>query len=160
MNGHTLKSDMKRGQRIYLDMCCVNRPFDDQAQERVHMETEAIETLILHVQHRECLWVGSDALTYEATNLTDIDQRSRIVALLDTVSVWVRSGQHEAHRAMALMTLGFKPLDALHVACAESAGVDVFLTTDDRLLKTAARNARELKIPVANPLRWLEEQTR
>ncbi|MFN0197095.1 MAG: PIN domain protein, partial [Planctomycetaceae bacterium] len=27
--------------RIYLDNCCFNRPFDDQRQIRVRLETEA-----------------------------------------------------------------------------------------------------------------------
>jgi predicted nucleic acid-binding protein len=158
MNGHTLKVEMKSGQRIYLDMCCVNRPFDDQGQERIHMETEAIEAVILHVEQGEWTWVGSDALMYEAANLTDVERRSRIVDLLNGVRVWVQSGYHERQRAVMLMAMGFKPLDALHVACAESAGVDVLLTTDDRLLRTASRRARDLKVPVANPLSWLEEQ--
>jgi len=26
---------------IYLDLCCFNRPFDDQAQARIRLETEA-----------------------------------------------------------------------------------------------------------------------
>lgn len=26
---------------IYLDNCCFNRPFDDQKQIRIHIETEA-----------------------------------------------------------------------------------------------------------------------
>lgn len=25
---------------IYLDNCCYNRPFDDQTQERIHLESE------------------------------------------------------------------------------------------------------------------------
>lgn len=28
--------------KIYLDVCCLNRPFDDQAQQRVHLEAEAL----------------------------------------------------------------------------------------------------------------------
>ena len=28
--------------KIYLDNCCFNRPFDDQTQERIHLESEAI----------------------------------------------------------------------------------------------------------------------
>ena len=28
---------------VYLDNCCYNRPFDDQTQERVHLESEAPE---------------------------------------------------------------------------------------------------------------------
>ena len=27
--------------RIYLDMCCFNRPYDDQTQSRIRIETEA-----------------------------------------------------------------------------------------------------------------------
>lgn len=27
--------------RVYLDNCCYNRPFDDQGQMRVRLETEA-----------------------------------------------------------------------------------------------------------------------
>jgi len=67
-------------------------------------------------------------------------------------------GDHERRRAVALMALGFSPLDALHVACGESAGAEVLLTTDDRLLKLALRRAGDLQVPLANPLRWLEEQ--
>ena len=28
--------------KIYLDACCLNRPFDDQSQDRVRLEAEAI----------------------------------------------------------------------------------------------------------------------
>lgn len=38
-------------------------------------------------------------------------------------------------RALALEREGVKPLDALHLAAAESAGATHFLTCDDRLLK-------------------------
>jgi hypothetical protein len=27
--------------RIYLDNCCFNRPFDNQTQLKIHLETEA-----------------------------------------------------------------------------------------------------------------------
>ena len=32
--------------RIYLDMCCYNRPYDDQAQTRIALESQAK----LHIQ--------------------------------------------------------------------------------------------------------------
>jgi hypothetical protein len=31
--------------KIYLDNCCLNRPFDDQANLRIRLESEAIEAL-------------------------------------------------------------------------------------------------------------------
>jgi hypothetical protein len=33
--------------RIYLDVCCLSRPFDNQSQERVRLESEAV-LMILH----------------------------------------------------------------------------------------------------------------
>lgn len=32
--------------RIYLDMCCLKRPFDDQSQPRIRLETEAVLALL------------------------------------------------------------------------------------------------------------------
>ena len=31
---------------LYLDICCLKRPFDDQAQPRVRLETEAVLGLL------------------------------------------------------------------------------------------------------------------
>ncbi|NLB42830.1 MAG: type II toxin-antitoxin system VapC family toxin [Clostridiales bacterium] len=46
----------------------------------------------------------------------------------------------------------------MHLALAESYGLDVFLTTDDRLLKTAKKI--NLKIKTMNPVTWLMEVKR
>jgi predicted nucleic acid-binding protein len=56
-----------------------------------------------------------------------------------------------------LQSEGFQVFDSLHIACAESAKADVFLSTDDRLLKLAKKMSKRLKIRVANPLAWVEE---
>jgi len=32
--------------KLYLDNCCYNRPYDDQSQEKNHMEGEAVLTII------------------------------------------------------------------------------------------------------------------
>jgi predicted nucleic acid-binding protein len=53
--------------------------------------------------------------------------------------------------------MGFRTYDALHLACAEQATVDVFPTTDDRVLRIATRHTAQLKVYVANPLAWLLE---
>jgi predicted nucleic acid-binding protein len=60
-------------------------------------------------------------------------------------------------RGEELKGLGLKTYDALHVACAEQAAVEALLTTDERLVRAAARNADKSKIPVKNPLTWLQE---
>jgi hypothetical protein len=40
----------------------------------------------------------------------------------------------------------FMVFDALHLTCAESGGADVFLTTDDRLRRRAARLVDVLQV--------------
>jgi len=54
-----------------------------------------------------------------------------------------------------LVELGFKPFDATHIANAEAANADVFLTTDDRLLRNAQRHLGNLRTSVQNPVYWL-----
>ncbi len=36
---------------VYMDLCCFNRPFDDQTQDRIYLETEA--KLIIQKNIRE-----------------------------------------------------------------------------------------------------------
>ncbi len=51
--------------RIYLDNCCYNRPFDDQTQMKIHLETQA--KLYIQAQIREGKYdlVWSYILDYE-----------------------------------------------------------------------------------------------
>jgi predicted nucleic acid-binding protein len=53
------------------------------------------------------------------------------------------------------MELRFKLYDALHLAFAQSASVDIFLTTDDRLLRKAKQYSEVVTISVENPVVWL-----
>lgn len=61
-------------------------------------------------------------------------------------------------RAKSLAKRGFSSMDALHLACAESCGANVFLTTDDKLFRSASRLAEQLNVVVENPLHWLVRQ--
>ena len=46
--------------KIYFDTCCLNRPFNDQTQDRIRRETEAIQTLLKYCFTEQCLWITSD----------------------------------------------------------------------------------------------------
>jgi hypothetical protein len=63
----------------------------------------------------------------------------------------------EVARARKLQSLGFKQWDALHLVCAESGEVDIFLTTDDKLLRLGQHLKEKLRVRVENPLIWLTE---
>lgn len=55
-------------------------------------------------------------------------------------------------RTAELISLGLKNFDAFHLAGAELAGCDVFVTTDDRLLAAARRLPGALKVRILNPV--------
>jgi len=142
---------------IYLDLCCLNRPFDEQHQPRVRLETEAVLGLIQLALLGELLWVTSDALELESSRNADTDRRAEVDVLLGTATSRVSVGSRERQRARELQSLGFKAFDALHIACAECASVDALLTTDDRLWARARREAARLAVRVENPAKWYPE---
>ena len=51
--------------RIYLDNCCYNRPYDDQLQMRIHLDTEAKLHIQDMVKNNELELVTSYMLDYE-----------------------------------------------------------------------------------------------
>jgi predicted nucleic acid-binding protein len=142
---------------IYLDVCCLNRPFDDQTQDRIHLEAEAILSILNHSRTAGWSVIGSDAIDYEISKMPDKDKRLMVQILSTMHDAHVRVDAGVEKRALELKKAGLKPLDALHVACAEKAKAEILLTTDDNLLSKALKNKRTLKVKVENPLRWVME---
>ena len=143
--------------KIYFDTCCLNRPFDDQTQERIRLESEAVLAVLSRIEKGEWDWVGSEVLMDEIEQTPDTQKLSRARLLSGFIKQTVEIGEAEVERSKELQGEGFKEFDSLHLACAENAKADVFLSTDDRLLKLAKRISNRLRIQVENPLAWVEE---
>src|SRR3990172_3402906 len=143
--------------KIYLDACCLNRPFDDQRQPRVRFEAEAISLILQKLHQHEWEWVGSEVLVYALDQTVDIERRERLLLLAAQSHHMVEINEEILKRAEKLEASGFDSYDAIHLASAEQAKVDVFLTTDDGVQKTANRDKAVFSFVVANPVRWLEE---
>lgn len=143
--------------RVYLDVCCLNRPFDDQRQDRVHLEAEAVLLILKRCESGEWHWVSSAVVSSEVDSIPNRERRNRVKELLRGATEVLPLSDAAVERGEELKGLGLKTYDALHVACAEQAQVEVLLTTDDRLVRVAARNVGKFKTPVKNPLVWLQE---
>jgi predicted nucleic acid-binding protein len=143
--------------KIYLDVSCLNRPFDDQTHARIRLEAEAVLLTLERFDDGAWEQVSSDMAAIETDAMPDGDRRARVRLLLPeeksilklTPAVWARAAELEP--------LGFKPADAVHVAAAEHSGADVLLSCDDRLCRLAKRRARQLRVRGANPVDWLKE---
>ena len=141
--------------KIYLDVCCLNRPFDDQSQTRIRLEAEAVLLILERLQSEEWEWLSSEVVDDEISQTRDVNRRKRVQNLVLHASGSLILTEKEATRGLELAKMGFGNMDALHLACAESGHVDVFLTTDDKLIRRATRLSQELQVLVANPLHWL-----
>jgi predicted nucleic acid-binding protein len=143
--------------KIYLDACCLNRPFDDQRQPRVRLEAEAILLIMQKLHQREWDWISSDVLVYELGQTEDTERRERLLLLAGQSHQKVETTEKILASAEKLESSGFDSYDAIHLASAENAKADIFLTTDDNLQKVANRNKKLLSCVVTNPVKWLEE---
>lgn len=143
--------------KIYLDTCCLNRLSDRQIQERIRQETEAVNVMLSNFRTKRWHWISSSILQFEINQNPDLDQRVSLTTLLQLRHQIVFVGGEEILRGEELEGLGFKELDALHIACAESGNADILLTTDDRMLRRAKRYRAQLRVRVENPYRWLQE---
>ena len=107
---------------------------------------------------KEWEWIGSEILELELEQTPNVEKRERLILSASRSDFSINIEQIEDMRAHELEKLGFHSFDALHIACAESGKADIFLTTDDKLLKLATRQSEQLKVTVANPLTWLLEE--
>jgi predicted nucleic acid-binding protein len=143
--------------KIYLDTCCLNRLFNDQTQARIRQETGAVKIILARFFTTQWQWITSTVLVNEIGKTPNKTLRTEMEVLLDLADQNVTVGATEKTRGTHLESLGFKWLDALHVACAESGRADVLLTTDDRMLRRAKHFSLQLRVRVENPYAWLEE---
>jgi predicted nucleic acid-binding protein len=150
---------MNQNYRIYLDACCLNRPFDNQAQPRIALETQAILSILRQCESNQWQLIASVALDEELAQTPDLERQKNVTAILAIAKIKVKSSQFIEQRSIELQKLGFSGYDATHIASAERGRADIFLTTDDRLLKRAQKNANLITVRTDNPVQWLIEVT-
>ena len=146
--------------KIYLDTCCLSRLDDIATDARIQREASAVGTILNYCSTGQWLWIGSEVLAFEVNNTPNRNKRIQIQSRLNYVHQNVFLNPREISRAARLESLGFKRLDAMHLACAESGNVDAFFTTDDRLIRLARRLSSQLRIRVENPYEWIQEINR
>ena len=121
--------------KVYLDTSGFKRPFDDQSQPRIALETEAVVTILAMAQAGEIVLIGSPVLRYENSRNPSAERRQWTERALQICRQQQPLNAAVQSRARELERQGIKPLDALHVASAEAAQADHLITCDDRLVR-------------------------
>ena len=139
--------------KLYLDTSALKRPFDDQTQPRIALETEAIVTVLAMIQSGEATLLSSAVLEYENSRNPQPERRRWTSRLLQLAAAQPLTAAIQ-QRAIRLEHEGLRALDALHAACAEAAEADYLPTCDDRLPRRF-RGA----LPVLNPVQFILKLT-
>ena len=147
-----------RSLKIYLDTCCLSRLFDPPTQTRIIQESDAVRHIFAYFFRGDWHWISSKVLLDEVDRTADMEERTQLKAWLTLAQRTVFPTSSESTRGKQLEALGFKHSDALHLACAESGEADIFLTTDDRLMRRAKNYRTQLRIQVENPYIWVTQE--
>ena len=143
---------------VYLDTSVYNRPFDDQSQPRIWLETLAVSIILQMLEEGAVELVSSTVVAYETSRNPDEMRRRWVQQIAEKASLIQRVNDDVKQRAQELERHGLKALDALHIAVAEAAQVNCFVTCDDRLIRRYRANSK-LLIVVCTPTEFVENFT-
>ncbi len=66
--------------KIYLDVCCLNRPFDDHHQERIRLESEAV--IVILGRPKTVTLLSSEIVDLEISKIPDEDRKQKVIVII------------------------------------------------------------------------------
>ena len=136
--------------RVYLDCCAYNRPFDDQRNAVIHIETEAKLVIQQLIKDNKLTLIWSDVLDYENNDNPFEERRFKIAEWKDVASCKVEINDEIIEKARAYMKKGLRQKDATHIACAVYGKTEYFITVDRKILNKLIED-----ITITDPVEFL-----
>lgn len=140
--------------KIYLDNCCFNRPFDDQSQLRIRLESEAKLKIQEEIRSGRFKLVWSYILDYENGKNPFQERKIRIAAWKKYADLDIQESEVLLESANTLNQIGLQKIDTLHISCAIISKCSYFLSTDDTILR---RRGEIGDINVIDPIAFIKE---
>ena len=145
-----------RPELIYLDVCVLSRPFDEQHYMRIRMETDAVNLILSKVRDGRYRLLVSPVHWKEITVIPDIFERIELQTLLEELGNPTKVNAAKTRtRAEELFTVGFGIADAAHVAFAEQAGAS-FISCDDKLVTKCLNH--KINVWCGNPVSFCDKE--
>lgn len=138
--------------KIYLDTSAYNRPFDDQTQPKIFLESQAVIIILQMIEAKTVELISSSALEYENSRNPYPIKQEAMERYLQLAGSRQEVNEAIRQRAEELEHNGLKAIDALHIASAEAAGSDYFITCDKRLINRCSGLA--IKVIILLILYW------
>jgi len=139
---------------IYIDVCALCRPFDEQEYMRIRLETEAVNLILSKVRNDNYKLIVSPVHIKEIEAISDTIERVELQMVLNEWGEQIHVNVAETRsRAEDLVNSGFGIADAAHVAFAEQAEVP-FITCDDKLIRKCIN--QKINVWCGNPVAFCE----
>ena len=140
--------------KVYLDMCALKRPFDDQSQGRIWIETQAVIRILRAIDRNAVQGCNSAILGDENERNTNVARREKVAWILGRFGNQALATKEIFSRADEVRSYGLKDVDALHVAFAEAMGAEYFISCDDAILGLA--NDERMRVRIIDPASFVE----
>ena len=137
--------------KLYLDNCCFNRPFDDQSQLLVRLETEAKLFIQQQIKEGKAEIIWSSILDLEIKKNPYQSRREASDVFRRLARTIMNLDDDVRHSSLIFQSRGLTLADSLHVACAVKAECNYFITVDKRILNKAIT-----EINVLSPIQFVQ----
>ncbi|MBI2012265.1 type II toxin-antitoxin system VapC family toxin [Candidatus Daviesbacteria bacterium] len=137
---------------VYLDNSFLNRPFDDPEVGTNKLESEVLSLILELVKAGKADMVNSSVIEYE-NSLNPITERKTFVKEILKGSKVYQNVEDKTKKRAHFLTqeMMLSPIDALHLATAEQAKADIFITCDYGIIKKYKGEVKTI-----NPLEFLK----
>jgi hypothetical protein len=136
--------------KLYIDVCALCRPFDNQNLMRIRFETDAYYLILDSIQKKKYEMIVSPVHFKEIESIEDVREKIQILQLLSIYGLQSDWDIDQIRiRANELILFNFGIADAVHLAFAERSS-DYFITCDDQIIKRSKRI--KLNVEVTNPV--------
>ncbi len=141
--------------KIYLDTSVYNRPFDDQSQPRIFIETLSFVVILGMIEANQLDLSTSSVLLYENKRNPFKLRKMWVDKCISYSRHFIKIDFAIKKRAKELESESIKAMDSLHLACAESMNSSYFITCDDHIIKRYKGGMK-----VQNPVNFIAEITK
>ncbi|MEE9339160.1 MAG: hypothetical protein V3U87_13865 [Methylococcaceae bacterium] len=132
--------------KLYLDVCTLCRPFDDQHRMRIRLETDSYFLIMQAIRDETYELLYSKVHEKEITAIADMLERTEIIeTIYQNGNRCIGDLQIIRKRADKLVNAGLGVADAAHIAFAE-VNADYFISCDDRLIKRSIRENVDIRV--------------
>lgn len=125
----------KKKFRVYLDNCCFNRPYDNQDDIKIKIESLAKLFVQDAIKNKQIELIWSYILKFENDQNPYLDKQIAIEKWEELSVSSIVENDEILKNAEFISSLGLKSIDSLHIACAIFGECNYFLTTDRGILK-------------------------